>query len=61
MGWLLKLSFDQHLIVLHHKFNSNFKNHIILKGTRVTFNITQREILGVPHVLLLYSLKNYMF
>jgi hypothetical protein len=29
MMWLLKLPLDQKLITINHKFNSNFKNHII--------------------------------
>jgi hypothetical protein len=33
MRWLLKSSFDQNSIVINHKFNGNFKRHIIIRGT----------------------------
>lgn len=31
--WLLKLLFDQNLIVIYHKFNGDFKNQINFKET----------------------------
>jgi hypothetical protein len=29
--WLLKSQFDQNPIMIYHKFNGNFKNHINFK------------------------------
>ena len=34
MMWLLKSKFDQNLIMINHKFNSNFMSHIILKENK---------------------------
>ena len=34
MMWLFKLLFDQNLIIINYKFNSNFNNHIIFGGTQ---------------------------
>ena len=35
--WLLKLPFDQNLIIINYKSNGDFKSHIIFKGTQDRF------------------------
>jgi len=45
MMWLLKLSFDQNSIMINHKFNNDFNNHII-------FNIIQIGLLELLNILL---------
>jgi hypothetical protein len=35
MMWLLKSSFDQNLIMINHKFNSDFNSYIILSKIQV--------------------------
>jgi hypothetical protein len=55
--WLLKSPLDQNLIVIYHKFNSDFKSHINLGVgwylTRVSFSVwipwmaTERMAVGV--------------
>jgi hypothetical protein len=36
MKLLLKLTFDQNLIIINHKSNGDFKRHIIFRGTQET-------------------------
>jgi hypothetical protein len=39
MKWLLKLPFDQNLIVINYKLNGDLKSHLIFRmDTRVTHN-----------------------
>jgi hypothetical protein len=35
--WLLKLPFDQNLIMIYQKSNGDFKSHIIFRGTQGRF------------------------
>jgi hypothetical protein len=35
MMWLLKSQFDQNLIMINHKSNGNFNNHIIFSRTQI--------------------------
>jgi hypothetical protein len=46
--WLLKLSFDQNLMIINHKSNCDFKNTSILEGhkniTRGTYNISLKLV-----------------
>jgi len=37
MMWLLKLPFDQNLIMIYQKSNGDFKSHIIFRGTQGRF------------------------
>jgi hypothetical protein len=55
MKWLLKLSFDQNLIMINHKSNNNFKRHLIFRNPIITSSIPQVIVWNVKKKF--YSLK----